>query len=50
MVFDIETTGLSQSYDEIIEIAACKVYQGGIIDTYEVFVNPKIPIPEKSKN
>lgn len=49
VVFDIETTGLSQSYDEIIEIAACKVYQGGIIDTYEVFVNPKIPIPEKIK-
>ncbi|MDE6656223.1 MAG: PHP domain-containing protein, partial [Anaeroplasmataceae bacterium] len=47
VVFDIETTGLSQSYDEIIEIAAHKVYQGGIIDTFEVFVNPGFPIPEK---
>ena len=47
VVFDIETTGLSQTYDEIIEIAACKVYQGGIIDTFEVFVNPKMPIPPK---
>ncbi|MDE6240960.1 MAG: PolC-type DNA polymerase III [Anaeroplasmataceae bacterium] len=47
VVFDIETTGLSQSYDEIIEIAAHKVYQGGIIDTFEVFVNPGRPIPEK---
>lgn len=47
VVFDIETTGLSQTYDEIIEIAACKVRQGAIVDTYEVFVNPKKPIPEK---
>ena len=47
VVFDIETTGLSQSFDEIIEIAACKVYQGGIIDTFETFVNPKMPIPAK---
>lgn len=47
IVFDIETTGLSQTYDEIIEIAACKVYQGGIIDTFEVFVNPGRPIPKR---
>ena len=47
VVFDIETTGLSQSYDEIIEIAACKVYQGGIVDTFETFVNPRMPIPAK---
>ena len=47
VVFDIETTGLSQSYDEIIEIAAVKVYQGGIVDTFETFVNPKMPIPKK---
>lgn len=47
VVFDIETTGLSQTYDNIIEIAAHKVYQGGIIDSYEVFVNPRMPIPPK---
>ncbi|MDE7095445.1 MAG: PHP domain-containing protein, partial [Anaeroplasmataceae bacterium] len=47
IVFDLETTGLSQAYDEIIEIAAVKVYQGGIIDKFETFVNPKMPIPEK---
>lgn len=47
VVFDIETTGLSQTYDEIIEIAACKVYQGSIIDNFEVFVNPGMHIPEK---
>lgn len=50
VVLDIEATGLSQSYDKIIEIAACKVYQGGIIDTFETFVNPGIPIPEKIIN
>lgn len=49
IVFDIETTGLSQTYDEIIEIAACKVSQGAIVDTFETFVNPGCPIPEKIK-
>lgn len=47
VVFDIETTGLSVEYDNIIEIAACKVYQGGIISTYETFVNPQRPISAK---
>ena len=47
VVFDIETTGLSQTYDDIIEIAAVKVFRGGIISTYEPFVNPKKHIPEK---
>ncbi|MDE5715481.1 MAG: PolC-type DNA polymerase III [Anaeroplasmataceae bacterium] len=47
VVFDLETTGLSQTYDEIIEIAAVKVYQGGIIDKFETFVNPNMPIPKK---
>lgn len=47
VVFDIETTGFSQEYDRIIEIAALKVYQGGIIDKFETFVNPQMPISEK---
>lgn len=47
VVYDIETTGFSQTYDRIIEIAACKVYQGGIIETFERFVNPERPISEK---
>ncbi|MGM9969249.1 MAG: PolC-type DNA polymerase III [Anaeroplasma sp.] len=46
VVFDIETTGFSQTYDEIIEIAACKVYQGGIIENYTTFVNPQRHISE----
>lgn len=47
VVYDIETTGFSSTYDRIIEIAACKVYNGGIIDQFETFVNPQMPIPEK---
>ena len=47
IVFDIETTGLSQTYDDIIEIAAVKVYRGSIISSFETFVNPKRHIPEK---
>ncbi|MBQ9124115.1 MAG: PolC-type DNA polymerase III [Acholeplasmatales bacterium] len=50
VVFDIETTGFSQTYDDIIEIAAVKLYQGGIISTYETFVNPKRHISEKITN
>ncbi|WP_188205842.1 PolC-type DNA polymerase III [Alkalibacillus aidingensis] len=40
IVFDVETTGLSATYDKIIELAAVKVYQGEIIDRFERFANP----------
>jgi DNA polymerase-3 subunit alpha (Gram-positive type) len=45
VVFDIETTGFSQSKDRIIEIGAVKVEQGEIVDKYSTFINPEIPIP-----
>lgn len=41
VVFDVETTGLSATYDTIIELAAVKVHQGEIIDRFESFANPK---------
>ena len=47
VVFDIETTGFSQSNDRIIEIGAVKVVHGEIVDKYSSFVNPEVPIPYK---
>lgn len=44
VVFDIETTGLSISHDEIIEIAACKIRDKKVIAEYETLVNPERPI------
>lgn len=45
VVFDIETTGFSQSNDRIIEIGAVKVVKGEIVDKYSTFINPERPIP-----
>jgi len=44
-VIDIETTGLSKNYHQITEIAAAKVRQGEIVDSYQTLVNPKTRIP-----
>ena len=46
-VFDIETTGLSNIKDKITEIGAVIVKDGVITDTYNAFVNPEMPIPQK---
>ena len=43
-VFDLETTGFSKNC-EIIEIAAIKVRNDEIVDTFESFVKPTIEIP-----
>lgn len=40
VVFDVETTGLSAAYDTIIELAAVKIVDGEVIDTFESFSNP----------
>lgn len=47
VVFDIETTGFSNSNDKIIEIGAVKIKDCEIVDTFSTFVNPKIEIPQK---
>ncbi|MGN7283640.1 PolC-type DNA polymerase III [Shouchella rhizosphaerae] len=44
VVFDVETTGLSAVYNTIIELAAVKIKNGEIIDTYESFADPKEPL------
>ena len=47
VVYDIETTGLSPVYDDIIEFGAVKVSKGEIVDRFSTFVNPHRPIPFK---
>lgn len=39
-IVDIETTGLDTKYDSIIEIAAIKVRNEDVIDTFTTLVNP----------
>lgn len=43
-VIDLETTGLSTEYDEIIEIAAYKVRNGNVVDKYVTLINPGFEI------
>ena len=40
-VLDIETTGLTIGYDEIIEIGVIKVRNGKEIDRFQTLVQPK---------
>ena len=45
IVFDIETTGLSDARDRITEIGAVLWSGGAAIDRFQTMVNPGIPIP-----
>ena len=45
VVFDIETTGFSPVNDKIIEIGAVKIKDGEIIDRFQTFVDPLMPVP-----
>ena len=50
VVFDVETTGLSpQGGDRIVEIAAARVKDWKIIDTFESLVNPQRELPVEAQ-
>jgi len=44
-VFDLETTGLSNRKDRIVEIGAVRYSKGTVTDSMNEFINPGIPIP-----
>ncbi len=45
VVFDLETTGLSNRLDEIIEFGAVKVKNRQEVDRLQMFINPQRPLP-----
>lgn len=45
VLYDLETTGTSSTYDDVIEISAVKVRNGNIVDEFSELVNPGRPIP-----
>ncbi|MGN1180389.1 MAG: exonuclease domain-containing protein [Suilimivivens sp.] len=45
VVFDLETTGINQEKDEIIEISAVKVKNHRIVEEFSTLVNPGRHIP-----
>ncbi len=45
--FDIETTGLNPNKEKITEIGAVRLRHGEIVESFQTFVDPGIPIPPK---
>ena len=45
VVFDLETTGVSCNYDEVVEISAIKVDNHKVVSEFTTLVNPKRAIP-----
>lgn len=48
VVFDLETTGISHNYDEVIEISAIKVHNHEVVTEFTSLVNPKRGIPHSA--
>jgi DNA polymerase-3 subunit epsilon len=49
-VVDIETTGLSSEYDEIIEISVLKVSSLSVVDQFSSLVKPSVPVDDFIEN
>lgn len=47
VVFDVETTGLSALTCKLAEIGAVRVCNGKVLEVFNTFVNPEMPISEK---
>ena len=50
IVFDLETTGIRLEKDEIVEIGACKIKDGKIVETFQTLVHPSFPIPKEASD
>ena len=50
VVFDLETTGLSNRYDHIIEFGGVKIQSGNIVDRLQLFVKPPVKLAEFTKH
>ena len=48
VAFDIETTGLDNRRDRVIEIGAVRFHEGREVDRFQTFVDPKRPISAES--
>lgn len=46
VIIDVETTGLDPSKDELIEVAALKIMNNSIVDSFSSLINPGIEISD----
>ncbi|EHI70891.1 PolC-type DNA polymerase III [Streptococcus ictaluri] len=44
VVFDVETTGLSAMNNDLIQIAASKMFKGNIVEQFDEFIDPGHPL------
>ena len=50
VIFDIETTGLYNEFDELIEFGGIKYNNGRIVDHFDFFVKPSQPLSMRTMN